>query len=910
MASENIIGKFDQPINWNTTSGNKAGNTEKVTKEEENIIKKPISEIIDKFCKGNMTINGLITWCNGNHCEVSKATKSSTAYSITFKFQGKNYTVKVNTAMAESSTDNKQNKAYTLAELSKKFNSEDIATYFIKVPNTGTEEQQYVLGTSYQTKFKDINELANYLSTRNDLVLHNYVNNTSALTSSALQKIYTQNSKGKVKTTSLNTTNYAQQADKVDEITKNDNTNTKKVALEKFINDFKAGKIEYKAVDTILDALGVANEKHVLENGKATIKFEFEGKAYSLTTKSTSIQDKLNTDSASYKAYADEKLQIAVDKFKERPGYGERVKEKVQSAYNDCVNLKISKSEFNSKLNTIVKNLKTEIKLIDTAASIIKTYTDKLAKYADAGKELEKNLSTAVEKYYKDGNKTELKTQVKNTYSTVLKKYKALEAEAKVDKYSSGLEGLLDGVTRFEEKADTYITQYSNGKITMSKLESLLNKLSSSVSNAIKKEQEERAKHVEKIEGQYSKVIDLTPNAIFDTFTNIFSAIANSFLGGKISQTDFDKTVKIEFKSLEETAKKSSEGYTVKNADGTKTITKNHDNKTQTVEKYDKNGNLSTRVLYDKNGKVTEECKVTYSNGKISKKVTNVYNNDGTRTEFTYNPKNGVVTRKDFNEKGKNITKNAYNELDTGKVSKSILGIKTITRTSKQMYNYITQDLDKTFASKKILFWNVKVTVRQAIENIAGKHTVALLEAAQVGKGKPAGASKEYKSLAETGCENFIRQTLENTVKKNYGYDPEDVKGYQFGVSSSLSKTMASSSELKALISNTKTLKQLANGQGLPMSLNFKSNADLKFSISSCNIIGSKLSGNKLTLAIYDTYDGNPKSLDNLKSNSSNSEVLNAALEAGFETGKLKPYYFITQVQFTLTAAQLKSIGK
>ena len=122
MASENIIGKFNQPINWNTTSGNKAGNTEKVTKEEEYIIKKPISEIIDKFCKGNMTINELITWCNGNHCEVSKATKSSTAYSITFKFQGKNYTVKVNTAMAESSTDNKQNKAYTLAELSKKFN--------------------------------------------------------------------------------------------------------------------------------------------------------------------------------------------------------------------------------------------------------------------------------------------------------------------------------------------------------------------------------------------------------------------------------------------------------------------------------------------------------------------------------------------------------------------------------------------------------------------------------------------------------------------------------------------------------------------------------------------------------------------------------------------------------------------
>lgn len=919
MASENIVGRFNNHFDWNTTGGNKSGSTNKVTKQEEDILKKPIAEIIDKFCKGNMTINEFITWCNGNHCDVSKATKSSTAYSITFKYQGKSYTVKVNTAMAESSTDNKQNKAYTLAELSKKFNSEDIATYFIKVPKTGTEEQQYVLGTSYQNKFKDMNELANYLSTRNDLVLHNFINDTSALTSSALQKIYTQNSKGKIKATSLNTTNYAQQADKVDEITKNDGTNTKKVALEKFINDFKAGKIEYKAVDTILDALGVENEKHVLENGKATIKFEFEGKTYSLTTKSTEIQNKLDTTAAANKTYADQKNNEYINKLTNYSNVAEDYKQECVANYKkdtekctqDYINGVINKTEFNSQTKTAYKKYYNTYR---TAASVnIKNnqYLEKLKGYAGAAEQYNERIAPHVKKCYKgELSVSNFNKEAKNIYNQLVKEFKIVEAEAKVNEYSSGLEGLLDGVTRFEQKADTYVTQYSNGKITMSKLESLLNKLSKTVSNAIKKEQEERAKHVEKIEGQYSKVIDLNPNTIFNTFANIFSAIADTFLGGKISQTDFDKTVEIEFKSLEEAAKKSLEGYTVKNADGTKTITKKFDDGKQTIEKYDKKGNLTTRTVHDKNGKVAEECKVTYSNGKISKKVTNVYNNDGTRTEFTYNPKNGVVTRKDFNEKGKDITKKAYNELDTGKVSKSILGIKTITRTSKQMYNYITQNLNNTFASKRILFFNIKVTVREAIEIIAGKHTVALLEAAQVGKGKPAGASKEYKSLAETGCENFIRQSLENTVKKNYGYDPEDVKGYQFGVGSSLSKTMASSSELKSLISNTKTLKQLANGQGLPMAINFKSNADLKFSISSCSIIGSKLSGNKLTLAIYDVYDGNPKSLDNLKSNSSNTEVLNAALEAGFEDGKFKPYYLITQVQFTLTAAQLKSIGK
>ena len=45
--TNNISNLFNKHFDWNTT-GNKTGNTKNVTAEEENILKKPISEILEE----------------------------------------------------------------------------------------------------------------------------------------------------------------------------------------------------------------------------------------------------------------------------------------------------------------------------------------------------------------------------------------------------------------------------------------------------------------------------------------------------------------------------------------------------------------------------------------------------------------------------------------------------------------------------------------------------------------------------------------------------------------------------------------------------------------------------------------------------------------------------------------------
>ena len=100
MASENIINRFSKTYDWNTST-KKVDNTEEVEAQKENIVKLPIKEVIDKFIKGNMTLEALAVWCNGNNCEVTTATQSSTAYTISFKFQGKTYKVVSNIDVRE-----------------------------------------------------------------------------------------------------------------------------------------------------------------------------------------------------------------------------------------------------------------------------------------------------------------------------------------------------------------------------------------------------------------------------------------------------------------------------------------------------------------------------------------------------------------------------------------------------------------------------------------------------------------------------------------------------------------------------------------------------------------------------------------------------------------------------------------
>ena len=615
MASENIINRFSKTYDWNTSTKNKVDNTKEVEAQKENIVKLPIKEVIDKFIKGNMTLEALAVWCNGNNCEVTTATQSSTAYTISFKFQGKTYKVVSNIEAAKSSTDDITTLTFTKADLLNKYklNGDAISTYFSEVANVDGGEKQYAFKSSYASKFASIDEFVTYLCTRNDLILYNFTNNktTDKNGDATAAALYTNTINKK-----LTTSNYTIFVDKVDDLVP-DSTKLTQQALDKFVSEFSTGKVDYDQISTILDAANIKDvHKTTLANGKINFEFTFNGKTY--------------------------------------------------------------------KINT---NSETESSAINTA---LKSVTNK----------------TTTTK--SDGTKTVTTTNADGTKLTQV--------------YYANGKMKSETLTKANGKKD-YVTTYN----------------------------EDGTKKTESIYGANGKVEKVI------TYTG----------KNQVSKTTYYKynenNVKIE--------------TTVKNAK-----------------------DQPTKITcYNDAGETTKVVSYTYSSGKLSKKVTKKYSDPkdtDTYTQYTYKPSTGAVTRKDVKD-GKDVTKTGKSQIKgKGKISKSKYGI-TVTKTAEDVYNAITKSLDSSFIS--ILGITV-YTTRKAIKEMTGPLTVALLEAAQTGKGKPAGASSTYNSVKDTGLsqeiQDFIIKTLQNTVGKNYGYDPEDVKGYFFPSTSSQAKAIAGSSEI------------------------------------------------------------------------------------------------------------------
>lgn len=722
MASENIINRFSKTYDWNTST-KKVDNTKEVEAQKNNIIKKTITEVIDKFIKGNMTLEELAVWCLGNNCEVTTATQSSTAYTISFKFQGKTYKVVSNIEAAKSSTDDITTLTFTKADLLNKYklNGDAISTYFSEVANVDGGEKQYAFKSSYASKFADINDFLTYYNTRNNLIMYNYANNkiTDKNGDATAKALYT-NTIDKT----LSTSNYTKYADKVDDLVP-DPTKLTQQALDKFVSEFSAGKVDYDQITTILDAANIKDvHKTTLANGKINFEFTFNGKTYKINTNSKTESDAINT---------------------------------------------ALKSVTNKTTTTKSDGTKTVTTTNDDGTKLTQVY------YAN-GKMKSETLTKA--------------------------------------------NGKKDYVTTYNEDG-TMKTKTNYGS-----------------------------------NGKAAEVIAYTGK-------------------NQVSKTTYYKynadNVKIE--------------TTVKNA----------------------NGQPTKITCYNDAGETTKVVSYTYSSGKLSKKVTKNYSDPkdtDTYTQYTYKPSTGAVTRKDVKD-GKDVTKTGKSQIKgKGKISKSKYGI-TITKTTEQVYNAIIGNLNKSFIS--VLGITV-YTTREAIKEITGPLTVALLEAAQIGKGRPAGATKTYNTIPSE-YKDFITNNIKNTVGKNYGYDPEDVKGYFFPSTSSQAKAIAGSSEIKNLVNDPKKLKSIVDKSGLPMGLKLSSTTDLANSISGCYIIDSDLSGNTLTLKIYDMYDFDPKYVSNLKTNTtSGSAVVNAAGAAAMMDGNLKPYYHITEVKITLTPAQLNSI--
>ena len=84
-----------------------------------------------------------------------------------------------------------------------------------------------------------------------------------------------------------------------------------------------------------------------------------------------------------------------------------------------------------------------------------------------------------------------------------------------------------------------------------------------------------------------------------------------------------------------------------------------------------------------------------------------------------------------------------------------------------------------------------------------GPYAERLLRVAQASyNGTPAGCSKKYTNYknAPTEYQDFIKNDLTNALQEEYGYNPEDVKGYYFPTTSDMSKSMAGDSDLKTYV--------------------------------------------------------------------------------------------------------------
>ena len=334
------------------------------------------------------------------------------------------------------------------------------------------------------------------------------------------------------------------------------------------------------------------------------------------------------------------------------------------------------------------------------------------------------------------------------------------------------------------------------------------------------------------------------------------------------------------------------------------------------VNIYDNSGNLTSRVVYNTDGTIKTIQKLTYKytdnnnykiiiedlNGDIH---TEVYENSKRTTTYHYMHETKTIFAQ---EEGKTTARAVLK----GSATVSASGV-TASMTAQQIYDAITDKLDDSsaFAIKVHGFW-FDFTGAEIVQKMAGDTSVELLRMAQAGyNGKPSGSDKTYVGYqnAPSNVQAHIKKDLAGTVPE-YGYTPEEVKGYHYPTSSAMSKKISTNKNFTNYVN--KYIKNLVNGTNLSSTrLDFEQNVDkdLWGSLHGTDVVATKLEGTKLTITIYDLYD-----FANLQGNS-NNDVLNRAGYAAMKDGKLKPYYVLIDVVIDLskspynyTAAQLQAM--
>lgn len=239
---------------------------------------------ISKFLQGDLTIGELLDYLNEMEIELKSYDKVANDgyYNVVFTYKGKEYSLKCEKTAGEKSNDGKKNASIFTPEDFKMYGFDDeiIKKYFTEVGSVNGTPSYFIFNETAKneniTSLKDLHDHL-YGKTMDELILSNFLNNKDLTT---------------YKDTEITDKNWAEYDQDIDKlIADNDYNKKQEKALNKFLEEFLAGKLDKDTAMQVLSAIIGSEPKitamttqsggHRVNDGWR-VTFNFNGKDYDL----------------------------------------------------------------------------------------------------------------------------------------------------------------------------------------------------------------------------------------------------------------------------------------------------------------------------------------------------------------------------------------------------------------------------------------------------------------------------------------------------------------------------------------------------------------------------------------------------------------------------------------------------